>query len=363
MPAERARAPRRGGKRRPDGRGFDGRGPCAESAQGLRLGGSIAELQRSRSLTAAVGLLADEGYESFSVGGVCERAGISRRTFYELFDDRQACLVAILTDAEARLESLVTDLELDGLAWSERVRMGLWVILCFAESDPALAKVCVIESQRGGSLVQRERRRLVDRLIAAVDDGRLPQAGAQVAGELTAEALVGAVIAVLAARLASATAGALGMRGLLSELMGMMVLPYQGPKAAMREIKRALPLAPVAIAAEARGVDPLAVRAIRLTYRTARVLQAVAQLTETGAGASNRQVAEHAGISDQGQASKLLGRLQQHGLLQNTAEGNLPRGEANDWRLTATGGQLLRSITVWSDAAGQKQQKRTMRRG
>ncbi len=41
---------------------------------------------------------------------------------------------------------------------------------------------------------------------------------------------------------------------------------------------------------------------MRLTYRTARVLEGVAGEP----GISNRVVAEHAGISDPGQVSKLL---------------------------------------------------------
>ena len=47
---------------------------------------------------------------------------------------------------------------------------------------------------------------------------------------------------------------------------------------------------------------------MRLTYRTVRVLGAVGEHP----GASNREIAERAGISDQGQISKLLyapGRL------------------------------------------------------
>ena len=56
---------------------------------------------------------------------------------------------------------------------------------------------------------------------------------------------------------------------------------------------------------------------MRLTYRTARVLEGVAARP----GASNREVAERAGIQDPGQVSKLLARLERLGLLANTSEG------------------------------------------
>ena len=52
----------------------------------------------------------------------------------------------------------------------------------------------------------------------------------------------------------------------------------------------------------------------------------MASLSEHGAGPSNREVAHAAGVKDQGQISKLLARLQTHGLLQNTGAGTPPPG-------------------------------------
>jgi DNA-binding IclR family transcriptional regulator len=78
---------------------------------------------------------------------------------------------------------------------------------------------------------------------------------------------------------------------------------------------------------------------MRLTYRTARVLEDVAEHP----GVSNRLVAEHAGIADQGQASKLLARLERLGLLRNTGEGHA-RGERNAWSLTPTGLRVAQQI-------------------
>ena len=54
---------------------------------------------------------------------------------------------------------------------------------------------------------------------------------------------------------------------------------------------------------------------MRLTYRTVRVLLAIAQHP----GASNRQIGEDAGVHDQGQISKLLTRLHKLGLVDNIA--------------------------------------------
>jgi DNA-binding MarR family transcriptional regulator len=82
---------------------------------------------------------------------------------------------------------------------------------------------------------------------------------------------------------------------------------------------------------------------MRLTYRTARVLEGIAD----HAGVSNRQIAEYAGITDPGQVSKLLRRLESLELLANTSGGHA-KGEPNAWALTAKGEQVARSIRMHS---------------
>ena len=84
--------------------------------------------------------------------------------------------------------------------------------------------------------------------------------------------------------------------------------------------------------------DPLKGLKIRLTYRTVRVLSAAARAP----GASNRDLAEGAGIVDQGQISKLLGRLESLDLLENRGEGQM-KGAANAWYLTVRGAHLERA--------------------
>ena len=80
---------------------------------------------------------------------------------------------------------------------------------------------------------------------------------------------------------------------------------------------------------------------IRRTYRTARVLTAIA----ANPGASNRAVAAGAGIGDEGQASRLLKRLAALGLIENIAR-DRQLGEANAWRLTPRGVEAERALRV-----------------
>jgi len=68
-----------------------------------------------------------------------------------------------------------------------------------------------------------------------------------------------------------------------------------------------------------------------MTYRTGRVLAAIAELGGRGSDPSNREVAIAAGVLDEGQMSKLLKRLEGLGLIENTGEGQ-SKGKANAWR-------------------------------
>ncbi|HXB63413.1 MAG TPA: TetR/AcrR family transcriptional regulator [Solirubrobacteraceae bacterium] len=314
----------------------------------------LVAIQRARLLAAAVGAVDELGYAETSVANIVARSRVSRRTFYETFANRDECLAAVLEDALERAALELRGAGLEGLAWRERLRVGLWRILSFLDRDPALARVCVVQALGGGPATLALRERAMAHLADAVDEGRRESARGGECTRLTAEGLVGAAYMIVYGRLARHAPEPLS--DLLGELLGLIVLPYLGPAAARREQARpAPPAVPATLAAEAEAGltasrmarDPLDGVTMRLTYRTVRVLQVVAELSRSGAGPSNRQVADHAGIADPGQVSKLLRRLQQLELLQNSGGGHA-KGEPNAWALTAKGEGVERSIRARS---------------
>jgi AcrR family transcriptional regulator/DNA-binding MarR family transcriptional regulator len=304
--------------------------------------GLPAEIQRNRILTAAIRSIDEVGYVNASVAHITSRARISRRTFYELFHDRDACLLAAFDDVVALIERDLVAARLDELPWRERVRGGLLEILSFFEREPAMANVCVVHALHGDARLLARREALLERLAAIVDEGRNESAKAAQATPLTAEGLVGAALSIVHTRLLRAEREPL--TGLLGELMSLIVLPYLGPAAARREQTR---LAPAPLPGQSRrggqderdSGDPFAGLEMRLTYRTLRVLECLA----AHPGASNRQVGVDAAVPDQGQISKLLARLERLGLVDNMAS-SLAIGSANAWRLTERGRAVHRAI-------------------
>jgi AcrR family transcriptional regulator len=306
----------------------------------------VVEIQRSRLVAGAVGAIEELGYARTTVAHITARARISRRTFYEMFANREECLAAVLDDVVGLVEVELAGAALEGLQWRERVRVGLWTILSFFDREPVLARVCVVQALRADPGLLGRREEILAQLAAVLDEGRGEGPRGGECSPLTAEGLVGAAFAIVYARLLRGEHEPL--TGLVGELMAMVVLPYLGPAAARREHTRPLP----ASSLEGRGVsvgaprgapDPFAGVQMRLTYRTARVLEGIAECP----GASNRMAADRAGITDPGQISKLLRRLERLGLLANTSSGHLS-GEPNSWRLTGKGELVAQSIRIHS---------------
>ena len=297
-----------------------------------RQGGHVEEMQRRRLLLAMSEVLAEHGYEDASIGRVCKRAGVSRRTFYEIFHDRDECLLGAFDAAVERIAGpVLTVWEGEG-SWRERIRVALTVLLEQLDAEPAAARVCVVETLKAGPSVMEHRARIVSVLVDAVEQGRGEARPSSEPPPLAGQGVVGGALSVLHTRLleASASGPSPQLRDLTGALMAMIVHPYLGSAAARRELTRP---APKAAGTHSGAIkDPFKDLSIRFTYRTARVLATIA----ANAGASNRLVANSSGISDDGQMSRLLTRLERAGLIKNGGQGHV-KGEANAWTLTQRG--------------------------
>ncbi|HEY7960661.1 MAG TPA: TetR/AcrR family transcriptional regulator [Solirubrobacteraceae bacterium] len=305
-------------------------------ARGERLARSrVSDIQRARMLHAMAEVAAERGAANATVAHVVARSGVSRRTFYDLFEDREDCFMAAFEEALEKVSRRAAAAY--GLVgrWQVRVRGALTAVLEFIEEEPDQGRLLVVESLVAGPRAMARRERVLEVLLAAIEEGRRQGRPAQDPSALSAEGLVGAVLSVIHARLVHRETDSLAE--LVNPLMSMIVLPYLGPAAAKREAER--PVAKSSRRLRARRRDPLRDLDMRLTYRTVRVLIAIS----SDPGASNRKVADTAGVSDQGQISKLLLRLQNLGLIENTGDGPA-KGEPNAWQLTAKGHEVEQTI-------------------
>jgi AcrR family transcriptional regulator/DNA-binding MarR family transcriptional regulator len=301
--------------------------------------GQVTEIQRSRMLAAAVDAVEEVGYARMTVAQVISRARVSRKTFYDVFADREDCFLAAFEQAIVQSRLIAREAyEREGGQWREGIRAALGRLLVFMDEEPGLAKLCVVEALAAGENVLERRVAVLEEASAAIDQGRFLTTSNRQPPAVTAEGIVGGVFAVLHTRLLDESEEPL--TNLLAPLMSMIVLPYLGARAASRELER--PAAEVARERHprprARPKDPLAGLDMRLTYRTVRVLMVIGEHP----GASNREIAEGSGIIDQGQISKLMTRLARLELVENRGEGQ-EKGAANAWHLTPRGAQVERA--------------------
>ncbi len=298
--------------------------------------------------------VAIRGASSVTVARVIARAGVSRKLFYELFADIEDCLLATFDSALAQARAIAVEAYSIEEGWLEGIRAALAALLRFFDEQPLLAQLCIVHAAGGGPRVLEHRSRAIAELCEIVDRGRTQANGARVPAPVVAEGVVGAVLAVLYTRLLARGPGYVDgyaepveqesrLIELHGELMSLIVLPYLGAAVAGRELRRPAP-PPRATVARAdpwpAGISGREHAGARMTYRTVRVLRAIAERP----AASNREVAERAGIVDQGQISKLLTRLEYQGLVVNRGGSGPARGTPNAWWLTERGEELVHDL-------------------
>ncbi|MFC5288284.1 TetR/AcrR family transcriptional regulator [Actinokineospora guangxiensis] len=169
-------------------------------------GVSLAERRqqrRGRLLAAALAVFTSTGYQQAKVSEVCAEAGVSTRSFYELFTGKEAVLLAlhdlINQLAYDRVSAALAELPETGIG--TRVDTLMDVFVGAVTSDPRLPRLNYVEAvgvspeleqqhrlwvQRWSSLIERE----ADRAVA---DGHAPARDYH----LTAIALVGAITGLL----------------------------------------------------------------------------------------------------------------------------------------------------------------------
>lgn len=254
--------------------------------------------------------------------------------------------------------------------WLERLRTGVVAMLGFFDDEPAWARVLVVDALASSTIALECRQRLHGVLAALLDAGRAgggghgvddgqPITDDRVAGiaaaastpspVLTAELVVGGVFSVIRTSLLETDGGKLVE--LAPSLMAFIVAPYLGQGAARLELegrsaKRGETRSCEADATQITDLSRAAAIArtaelpIRVTHRTTLVLRAITRAPYS----NNREIAQAAGITDEGQASKLLARLEGRGVIENVGIG-AARGEPNAWLLTPSGRRAIEWIT------------------
>jgi AcrR family transcriptional regulator len=131
---------------------------------------SLAEVrssQRARLLAAMLELVGQQGYATTTVPQVVARARVSRNAFYELFEDKLDCFLA-LSD-ELADEVLAQLIDTDASDWISALRTGLRHYLNWWQERPAWTRAYLVELPAAGPPAVEQRDRQYLRFIAMFD--------------------------------------------------------------------------------------------------------------------------------------------------------------------------------------------------
>lgn len=130
----------------------------------------VHEVQRGRLLDATVEVVAEVGYVDATVHKILKRAGISRRTFYEIFTDKQACFIAAYDEEIEHLLGVVQGGCREGDAPERRIENGLRSLLELVEREPSVARTCIVEVMAAGSAGRERRAQTMEQITSLVAD-------------------------------------------------------------------------------------------------------------------------------------------------------------------------------------------------
>jgi AcrR family transcriptional regulator len=131
----------------------------------------VRHAQRTRMLAAMVQAVADKGYARVAVADVIERAGVSRKTFYEQFANKDECFLAaydatvdeLLATIDEALEALAPD-------WLAAHRAAVDAYLEALAASPEFARAFLIEVLGAGPDALSRRAAVQDRFAAQLSD-------------------------------------------------------------------------------------------------------------------------------------------------------------------------------------------------
>lgn len=159
-------------------------------------GGRRAD-QRRRLLRAIGAVVAEKGFAATTIADVVAHAHVSKRTFYEHFDDKLDCFLTSYRAGSAQLLRRMTAGATGDGPWPERLRSALRAYLTVLRDTPTATRTFTLEIQAAGptaiALRREMHRRTADALRRLVDEIRVDHPALRPLDETMATAVVGAM--------------------------------------------------------------------------------------------------------------------------------------------------------------------------
>lgn len=196
----------------------------------------MTESQRNRIHQAIIEVVSERGYPETRVVDVIEAAGVSRKTFYELFDSREDCFLAAYDVLLDNLIGEATDAfeSRTGAPWAERIGMALEALVRHLTDHPAEARFAIVEVLAAGPKALARRDAALRQFTGFLEPGR-SESSVELPGIISI-AVAGGINELLYSEILHGAVARLPSR--LPDLMFWVALPFLGADAAAAERER-----------------------------------------------------------------------------------------------------------------------------
>ena len=135
----------------------------------------VAANHRDRLIAACAQEVLERGYGETTVAHIIKAAAVSRRTFYESFESKEACFLATYDLLMDHLRGRVFEAFTAETEWPEQLRASLAAMLDFLAEEPGLARLCMVEPLAAGPPISDYHRAAVDGFAPLLSAGRNPE--------------------------------------------------------------------------------------------------------------------------------------------------------------------------------------------
>jgi AcrR family transcriptional regulator len=123
---------------------------------------------RTRLLDALAASIAEAGYRHTTVADIVRGARTSRRTFYEHFSGKEACFVALLTDANREMIRQISAAVDPTVPWRDQVRQAIEAWIACAEAEPPITLSWIREVPALGDAARQLQRDAMEAFIVMI---------------------------------------------------------------------------------------------------------------------------------------------------------------------------------------------------
>jgi AcrR family transcriptional regulator len=196
----------------------------------------VVSNQRERILSAVAYVTSAASYAEMSVEDIVVTAGVSRRTFYEHFKNKEDVFLAAYDAVTGQLVGQVVAAVEAADTFADQCSAGLRTFLEFVASEPAFGRMCIVEVLAAGPEAIKRRNDTMRAFATLIDHKAQELLEGKVPPPLTAETVVGGLYEVVYTRVLRGEINSLP--SLLPDLAYSALLPYLGLEAAREERAR-----------------------------------------------------------------------------------------------------------------------------